>query len=131
MKFPKASKTDPQALQNARNLRSNQTPAETKLWAALRSRQLEGIKFRRQVPIGNYIVDFYCHSARLAVEIDGDTHAGREAYDQQRTHWLNDQGVRVIRFTNRDVHEYLNDVIVQIIEACKEDTKPGGNSSAS
>ena len=67
-----------------------------------------------------YIVDFYCASAKLIIEVDGGTHAEQEEYDQERTNWLNGQGLRVIRFTNNEVMNYINDVAIRIIEVCKE-----------
>ncbi len=102
----------------ARKLRREQTPAEAKLWACLRDRQLAGLKFRRQHPIGRYVVDFYCAARRLAVEIDGDSHAHQLAYDRERTAWLNQRGVRVIRFTNRDVLEHLEGVVEVVLGEC-------------
>ena len=72
----------------ARRLRSNLTGAEKKLWRILRLRQLNGVKFRRQQPIGDYIVDFVSFEARLIIEVDGGQHAEDEEYDQQRTDWL-------------------------------------------
>ncbi len=89
----------------ARTLRRNQTDAEIRLWKLLRAKRLEGWKFRRQYPIGNYIVDFACPSARLIVEADGGQHA-ESPYDARRDAWLASQGWRVIRFWN---HHILND----------------------
>jgi very-short-patch-repair endonuclease len=86
-------------------LRRAQTDSEIRLWKLLRAKRLEGWKFRRQYPIGNYIVDFACPSARLIVEADGGQHA-ENAYDARRDAWLASQGWRVIRFWN---HHILND----------------------
>lgn len=101
----------------ARELRHPQTPAEQKLWQILRSRQLDGYKFRRQHPIGWYIVDFYCAAAKLIIEIDGDSHAEQVEYDQVRTEWLESQGYRVIRFTNDEVFRQVEGVIEAILRA--------------
>jgi very-short-patch-repair endonuclease len=92
----------------ARQLRKNSTDAEAKLWSLLRSRKLEGYKFRRQYPLTGYIVDFYCVREKLAGELDGGQHNGRTArdYDLVRTQQLNDIGVRVIRYWD---HEILRD----------------------
>ena len=120
MKPSNPKHTDPRLLERARQLRVNQTPAETRLWAALRSRQVEGLKFRRQVPIGPFIADFYCHAARLVVEVDGDVHAGQEVADRERSDWLESQGLRVIRFTNREVLEMLNEVVAEIVKVWDE-----------
>lgn len=101
-----------------KDLRSNQTGAESLLWTHLRNRQLNNLKFRRQHPIGNYIVDFYCVEAKVVVEIDGDTHLDRIDYDQTRTEWLERQGLRVIRFSNMDVYDNPAEVLTLIAEFC-------------
>jgi very-short-patch-repair endonuclease len=113
-------KTDPLMLSRSRQLRREQTPAESSLWLCLRNRQLGGYKFRRQVVLGDYIVDFLCFDARLVVEIDGDTHAGRECYDQARQKWLRGQGYSVIRFTNKDVAECIEAVLQTILDTCNK-----------
>ncbi len=102
----------------ARDLRSNQTGAEGLLWMHLRNRQLNNLKFRRQHPIGNYFVDFYCAEVGVIVEIDGDTHLDRVEYDQNRTEWLERQRLRVIRFSNQDVYENPAEVLTLIAEFC-------------
>jgi very-short-patch-repair endonuclease len=111
--------TDPLILSRSRELRINQTPAETQLWRGLRNRKLGGYKFRRQAVIGDWIVDFLCCDVKLIIEIDGDTHAGRECYDAKRTEWLEAQGFLVIRFTNKDVSEALEAVLEEILKTCK------------
>ncbi len=89
----------------ARNLRNNSTDAERKLWCLLRNRQLGGFRFRRQQPIGPYIVDFFCPTAKLIVELDGSQHGEEENLlrDEARTKWLQSRGYRVVRFVNADV----------------------------
>ena len=95
----------------ARRNRHNSTPAERKLWfEILRGKRLKGLKFTRQKPLDNYIVDFYCAELMLAIEIDGDTHARQRAYDEIRTRRLNTLGVEVIRYTNSDVLNNLEGV---------------------
>jgi very-short-patch-repair endonuclease len=91
----------------AKRLRKNSTDAERALWNILRSRQLGGHKFRRQQPLGPFIVDFVCLDARMVVEIDGGQHNEEEdmAYGQRRSQWLEKAGFRVMRFWN---HEVLN-----------------------
>ena len=106
---------------HARELRRGQTPIEERLWRELRSRQLAGMKFRRQHPIGSFIVDFYCADKRLVVEIDGDSHTDQIKYDEKRTKWLEYQGYRVIRFTNREVLNQLSAVLEKIMRVCSED----------
>src|SRR5688500_11778894 len=79
---------EPSTLIRAREARRGSLPAERKLWSRLRSRQLNGAKFRRQVWLGPFIADFFCADAKLIVEVDGDSHAGQTAYDERRTKWL-------------------------------------------
>lgn len=110
-------------MSQARNLRRNQTTAEEKLWARLRNRQLEGHKFRRQVPLGRFIVDFSCYDARLVVELDGGQHGESEAEDAARTGWLESRGFRVLRFWNNEVMENMEGVLTIIAEAL-EDREP-------
>lgn len=87
---------------HARILRRNLTDAERRLWRILRYRQIDGFRFRRQAPIGQYIADFVCFAARLVIEVDGGQHSEPEK-DAVRTCWLDSQGVRVLRFWNNDV----------------------------
>ena len=101
-----------QELSNARQLRRQQTDAEQKLWSAIRNRQLAGLKFRRQVPIGAYIVDFYCHECRLVLELDGSQHLAQLEYDDIRTCFL--QGIRVLRFWNNEILSNIEGVLQQI-----------------
>jgi very-short-patch-repair endonuclease len=91
--------------QTRRNLRADMTEPEQKMWHMLRARRLEGFKFRRQHGIGPYIVDFFCPSLKLVVEIDGDSHFSPDAeqYDRKRTEYLKSCGMDVIRFTNLEV----------------------------
>ena len=110
----------PEIRQRSRELRQPQTKTEARLWSILRSRNLATYKFRRQHPIGHFIVDFYCASARLVIEIDGDTHASQPEYDAARTEWLNTQGYTVIRFQNWDVWERLDEVTREIVEVCNK-----------
>lgn len=100
----------------ARQLRRNMTDAERVLWSRLRKRQLEGYRFRRQYPLGRYIVDFICLQQRLVIEIDGGQHNDQQTYDDMRTTWLEAQGYRVLRFWNNDVLDYT-EAVVEIIAA--------------
>ena len=79
------------------------TDAEHRLWYYLRGRRLAGWKFRRQVPLGDYVADFLCEDARLIVEVDGGQHSELRAEDAERTRWLESQGYRVVRFWNNEV----------------------------
>ncbi len=103
----------PQLKNRRKQLRSNLTPAEARLWTYLKNSQLDGRKFRRQHSIGNYILDFYCPDEHLAVELDGDVHFGEKAmdYDERRDDFLKNQGIMVIRFVNRCVFDYPEYVI--------------------
>ena len=105
----------------ARLLRKNMTDAEQALWKRIRLNQLN-VKFRRQTPIGNYFVDFYCHEYGLIVELDGSQHLDQVEYDEQRTLYLQSLGLRVIRFLNHDV--LLN--IEAVLEVIMREV--GGNS---
>jgi very-short-patch-repair endonuclease len=105
-----------------RLLRRNATPAEQVLWRLLRSRQLEGYKFRRQQEAGPYILDFYCAASRLAVEVDGSQHYTPLglADDAERTAYLAALGVRVLRFTNREVLTSAEGVGATLMRALEE-----------
>jgi len=118
------AKTNPILLQRAREMRREPTKAEQTLWQSLRRGQLGNYKFRRQQPIGRYIVDFYCHQAQLIVEVDGDVHAEQEEYDAERTAWLEANGYRVIRFSNLSVNTNLDGVLQEILTACEDMTLP-------
>ncbi len=101
----------------ARSLRRNSTSAERVLWQHLKNRGLSGFKFVRQAPIGPYIADFLCRDMKLVVELDGATHSTDEeiASDQHRTSFLEDQGMRVMRFTNEAVYESAEGVLETIL----------------
>ena len=104
----------------ARQLRSEQTEVEQQLWRALRNRRLQGVKFRRQHPVPPYVLDFYCHAAKLAIELDGSQHIEQETYDQQRTAFLNQQGIHVLRFWNQDVLKHQEAVMETIWKTLRE-----------
>jgi very-short-patch-repair endonuclease len=108
----------------ARNLRSNMTQAERRLWYHLRDRRFDGWKFRRQVSLGDYVVDFICQSARLIIEVDGGQHMERRDADATRTAWLDSQGYRVLRFWNNDVLGNLDGVAVVVMQALMDASSP-------
>ena len=110
-----------QKLETARQLRIDSTPAEKRLWEQLRNRQLANQKFRRQVPVGPYVVDFICLEKKLIVEIDGWTHSteAEVANDKRRTLFLEFQGYKIIRFQNIEIKEGLEEVLTLILEALK------------
>ncbi|HDL65301.1 MAG TPA: endonuclease domain-containing protein [Proteobacteria bacterium] len=108
----------------ARKLRKNQTETEARLWAQLRDRRLKGFKFRRQHPIGRYIVDFYCPEKRLVIELDGGGHAEDEQKqsDKKRDEWLKQKGISVFRFWNNIVWDNLEGVLKTILKALDGET---------
>ena len=99
----------------ARKLRNDMTDAERRLWSHLRASQLDGFKFTRQLPIGDYVVDFACRLARIAIELDGGQHAENPA-DDARTRVIEAHGYRVIRFWNNDVLQNTDGVLTAIQE---------------
>jgi very-short-patch-repair endonuclease len=100
--------------QFVRALRQQPTRAEEILWERLRGSRFHGAKFRRQVPFDRYVVDFYCHAAKLAVELDGRQHEWFADYDAGRTEVIGSRGVRVLRFTNSEVCDDLDSVLARI-----------------
>ena len=102
--------------QHARELRKTDTEAEQKLWNLLRNRQLKEKKFRRQHAIDQYILDFYCHECKLAIELDGNHHSEKEVqeYDRARTVLLNQYGISVLRFWNYEVISEVEKVLEKI-----------------
>jgi very-short-patch-repair endonuclease len=99
----------------AKQLRRDMTPPEIKLWSRLRAGRLQGIKFVKQAPIAPYIADFAARDLGLVIELDGDSHAGREDYDAARTAFMESQGFRVIRFSNSDVMTNIEGVARAIL----------------
>jgi very-short-patch-repair endonuclease len=98
----------------ARELRKNMTDKERLLWSKLRGKQFGGFKFRKQAPIGRFIVDFVCFDRKVIVELDGDQHAVSVEDDKKRSEWLQSQGYRVLRFWNHEVVEYADMLIESI-----------------
>ena len=113
------SPLEPGSLEFARHLRREGTDAETLLWRHLRDRQLAGHKFRRQHPLPPYVLDFYCEALRLGIELDGGQHYLDEGqqYDRRRSEYLLCQGIRVLRFSNREVLLELPAVLERIYQA--------------
>jgi len=106
----------PQLKETVRTLRKNMTDSELKLWSRIRRRQMHGLQFYRQRPIGHYIVDFYCPQAQLVLEVDGSEHINKykNSKDQYRDHYLKQQGVRVLKFDNLQVLHQIDAVIERI-----------------
>ena len=110
---------NPNLKEKARRLRIKCTPSETLLWSRIRRRSL-GYEFHRQVPIDEYIVDFYCHELRLAIEVDGSSHDNKQEYDLLRQRKLERLGVRFLRFDDRDFKRSMNDVLRAITTVIAE-----------
>ena len=106
----------------ARSLRANLTDAEQRLWARLRRKQVLGVQFYRQKPIGNYIADFYAPVARLVVEVDGSQHfdLAKAEYDRRRTEYLKQMGLQVLRYHDRQVLLELDSVVEDIFRAVEK-----------
>ena len=113
-------------LTNARSLRGRHTDAENLLWMFLRDRRMAGFKFRRQHPLARYIIDFYCHEAKLAIELDGGGHndAVSKEYDQLRSSELESAGIYVIRFWNNEVLKDCGAVLECIYRLLQERSPP-------
>ena len=103
IQMPPTTRIKPSTNRNARALRREMTDAERALWRHLRQCQIGGLKFRRQHPVGRYILDFVCLDTGLVIEVDGGQHAERSFEDEQRTLWLEQRGYRVLRFWNNEV----------------------------
>jgi very-short-patch-repair endonuclease len=110
---------------NAKKLRNTMTPAEKKLWNILSNKKLMGFRFKNQHPVSKFIVDFYCHKAKLVIEIDGNIHDTPEQsdYDIGRTYEIESFGLQLIRFTNNQVETSLEEVINEITNRLLEVNK--------
>ena len=108
----------------AKSLRQNMSEAETRLWHHLRAGRLNGYKFRRQQPMGNYIVDFVCVTPKLIIEADGGQHAEQAEYDQARSLYLNGLGFTVLRFWNDEILRQSDEVLAEILRVLQELERP-------
>ena len=109
---------DAELIKRAKSMRREPTPFEHELWLGLRAKRFNGAKFRQQKVIGRYIVDFACRiPCKLIVEVDGDTHGNRADYDVRRTEYLESFGYRVLRFSNAEVRQNLEGVMMTIERA--------------
>jgi very-short-patch-repair endonuclease len=114
-------RTTPKVFGHAKQLHRNMTPAEVKLWARLRAHRLESVHFRNQHAIGNCVVDFCAPRKKLIIELDGSQHLEQEAYDKERTEYLESKGYKVLRFWNNDVMNDIESVIRAIIQAMESE----------
>jgi very-short-patch-repair endonuclease len=114
-------------IENAQFLRKNQTHAEKLLWQSVRNRRLDGMKFRRQYPFGQFVLDFFCIEHLLAIEVDGSPHDQSEAknHDHLRDDWLAGQRIRVLRFSNHDNEANLPAVLDALISTVERPTEEG------
>ena len=130
---PPEWRVKPKMRVRARALRQDLTKAERTIWYGLRAHRLDGASFRRQTPIGPYIVDFVSHAAKLVIEIDGGQHfeEGHEARDKRRDAFLAAKGFRVLRFSNHDVMTNRAGVLETIATAVREARAPSLPSPAS
>lgn len=117
---------DPTLKHRRRALRKNQTDAEKALWAHLRNKQFHGLRFFRQYSIGSYILDFYCPSIKVAIELDGGQHneTGGKAYDALRSEYLKDKGINVLRFWNNEVLLNMDGILYKVEEKCNPSQPP-------
>lgn len=110
----------------AREMRGSMTDAEALLWRLLRNRRIAGAKFRRQHPLGRYILDYYCLEKKLCIELDGGQHGEAASYDKRRDDWLHEQGISVLRFWNNQMlaeTEAVMEVIYQTIISTQTNSK--------
>ncbi|MCH8152514.1 MAG: endonuclease domain-containing protein [Planctomycetes bacterium] len=122
---PTRHRIPPRMTQRSRSLRRRSTYPERVLWYLLRNKQIKGLRFRRQHAVGRYVVDFYCPAAKLVVEVDGESHAGRAEQDAKRSAYLEARGLKVLRVTNDDVMENLEAVGMAILDAAGVDATAG------
>jgi len=118
---------NPELLDNAKRLRTEQTDAEKCLWYYLRAHRFMRLKVKRQKPVGPYIADFICIEKRLVIEVDGGQHAEALIYDEVRDRYLNEQGFTVLRFWNNDVLNQTEAVLEKIrifVEECDQPSPP-------
>ncbi|MEA5501069.1 DUF559 domain-containing protein [Limnoraphis robusta Tam1] len=110
-------KITPEKYQRSKQLRKEMTPEEKILWEQLRRNNIKGLHFRRQQIIDGFIVDFYCHKAKLVIEVDGEIHNQQLESDQERDQILSARGLKILRVTNQDVRENLQEVLQKIMES--------------
>ena len=120
MHYNTAKANAPEQKELRKGLRSAMTPAEAYLWRGLRGSAAEGLKFRRQQGIGPFVLDFYCPQYKLCIELDGSAHDYHYDYDKRRTQYLAGQGIRVLRFRNKEVFMSLERVVEEIVRYARE-----------
>jgi len=113
----RARRINPEKTALARHLRRSMTPTEKKLWSSLRANRLDGLHFRRQIVVEGYIADFYCHAARLVVEVDGGVHQQQQGYDGLRDQVMKAAGYAVLRIPAEEVESNVEHVLTKIRKA--------------
>ncbi len=116
----RGQRIEPVKLERAKELRREMTPEERMLWSALRTNRLRGWHFRRQQPVAGFILDFYCHAAKLCIEVDGGIHDERHEYDSARDAVLSAHGIRVLRVSNEAIHHSFASVVAQVEDLCAQ-----------
>lgn len=111
---------DNNTVQKARYIRKRMTQAEKILWSCIRKNQIQGYRFRRQHPLGHYIADFYCVELKLVIEVDGESHIGKEEYDATRLQAIKEYGLIVLIFSNEEVFNELHNVLEKILSAANK-----------
>ncbi len=129
MHYPTAKANTSEQKEYRKALRNNMTTAEAMLWRVLKGRGAGGMKFRRQQGIGPFVLDFYCPEHRLGIEIDGSSHDYKYEYDEKRTEYLREQGIRILRFSNRQVFTSIQGVLNEIVNAVHQEVDPTPNPS--
>ena len=124
MHYPTAKANTSEQKEYRKALRNNMTTAEAMLWRVLKGRGAGGMKFRRQQGIGPFVLDFYCPEHRLGIEIDGSSHDYKYEYDEKRTEYLREQGIRILRFSNRQVLTSIQGVLNEIVNAVHQEVDP-------
>ena len=120
MRYKSAKANNINQKDKRRSLRNNATPVEAELWRVLKGRQVGGYKFRRQQGIGPYILDFYCPELLLCVELDGGSHDFKYEYDEQRSAYLKEQGICVIRFSNDQIWTSVEGIVSEILRVANQ-----------
>ena len=119
--FRQRTRPTDHAAHRAKELRRDLTPPEKRLWSALKGKKLGGFSFRTQSPVGRYIADFYCHAARVVVEVDGRTHEGEQLeHDRARDAWMQEEGIYVVRVQARELLTNLEGVLRTIESVAEE-----------
>ena len=109
----------PSTFEKARQLRNKMTPEEELLWNKLKGKQICNVRFRRQHPVNIFIADFYCHTAKLVIELDGKIHLNNKEYDEERTQIMEELGLEVLRFNNSEINTKIEKIIERITEKVK------------